>query len=102
MNIAPYEVTIVVINPKDEEQMKVGENLYNELNKLGIDTMLDDRAERPGVKFNDMDLIGIPVRITIGKKINDGMLEIKMRNEENATECKLEDTIEKVKEIVSK
>ena len=64
--------------------------------------MLDDRAERPGVKFNDMDLIGIPVRITIGKKINDGMLEIKMRNEENATECKLEDAIEKVKEIVSK
>lgn len=102
MNIAPYEVTIVVINPKDEEQMKVGENLYNELNKLGIDTMLDDRAERPGVKFNDMDLIGIPVRITIGKKIKDDILEIKLRKEDTVEECKVEDAIEKIKEIISK
>ena len=102
MNIAPYKVTIVVINPKDEAQMEMGEKLYNELNNLNIETMLDDRAERPGVKFNDMDLIGIPVRITIGKKINDGILEVKKRNEENSIECKVEDALGKIEEIVSK
>lgn len=102
MNIAPYKVAIVVINPKEEKQLSVGEEIYNKLNEQGIDTILDDRNERPGVKFNDMDLIGIPVRITIGKKINDDILEIKLRKEDTVEECKVEDAIEKIKEIISK
>lgn len=102
INLAPYKVAIVVINPKEEKQLSVGEEIYNKLNEQGIDTMLDDRAERPGVKFNDMDLIGIPVRITIGKKINDGMLEIKLRKEDTVEECKVEDAVEKIKVIISK
>ena len=81
INLAPYKVAIVVINPKEEKQLSVGEEIYNKLNEQGIDTILDDRNERPGVKFNDMDLIGIPVRITIGKKIKDDILEIKLRKE---------------------
>ncbi len=102
INLAPYKVAIVVINPKEEKQLSVGEEIYNKLNEQGIDTILDDRNERPGVKFNDMDLIGIPVRITIGKKIKDDILEIKLRKEDTVEECKVEDAIEKIKEIISK
>ena len=82
MNIAPYKVCIVLINPKDEKQCKIANEIYEKLNEMGIDTVLDDRNERPGVKFNDMDLIGIPVRITVGKKAEEGNIEIKKRNEE--------------------
>ena len=102
INLAQYKVAIVVINPKEEKQLSVGEEIYNKLNEQGIDTILDDRNERPGVKFNDMDLIGIPVRITIGKKIKDDILEIKLRKEDTVEECKVEDAIEKIKEIISK
>ena len=100
--VAPYKVAIVVINPKDEKQLSTGEELYSKLNKLGIDTLIDDRKERAGVKFNDMDLIGIPMRITVGKKITDGMVEFKMRNEENSEDCKLDSVIEKINSILNK
>ena len=102
MNVAPYKVAVVVINPKDEEQLKAGNELYNTLNSLGIDTLIDDRKERAGVKFNDMDLIGIPMRITVGKKITDEMVEFKMRNEENSEDCKLDSVIEKINSILNK
>ena len=62
--------------------------------------LIDDRTERAGVKFNDMDLIGIPVRITIGKKINDNIVEIKLRNAEESKECKSEDIINEVQNII--
>jgi len=100
MSVAPYKIGIVVINSKDEGQNKEGEKLYSEFNQSGIDTLIDDRAERAGVKFNDMDLIGIPVRITIGKKISEGIVEIKLRNEEEVRECKLENVVEEVKNII--
>ena len=76
MNIAPFKVCIVQISDKDEKQKEVANNLYNTLNSMGIDTLLDDRNERPGVKFNDMDLIGIPVRITVGKKVEENNVEL--------------------------
>ena len=101
MNVAPYKVAIVVINSKDEEQAALGDEIYDKLNSLGIDTLIDDRDERPGVKFNDMDLLGIPVRITIGKKVQDGLVEIKKRNENESKEIKIEETIEFVKNIVN-
>ena len=69
---------------------------------MGIDTLIDDRKERAGVKFNDMDLIGIPMRITVGKKITDEMVEFKMRNEENSEDCKLDSVIEKINSILNK
>ena len=100
MNVAPYKVAIVVINPKEEKQIEVGDMLYNKLNEMGVDTLIDDRAERPGVKFNDIDLLGIPVRITIGKKITDDVVEVKMRTGSEAEDCKVEDIIEKINEIV--
>jgi len=100
INVAPYKVAIVVINPKEEAQLEAGNKLYDELNKLGIDTMIDDRTERAGVKFNDIDLLGIPVRITIGKKIGEGIVELKRRAEDIVEECKVQDITEKVKEII--
>ena len=93
MSIAPYKVAIVLIDPKNEEQSKVANDLYNTLNSIGIDTILDDRNERPGVKFNDMDLIGIPLRITVGKKVNEGKVELKKRAESENTDIAIEEIV---------
>ena len=71
MNVAPFKVAIIVANVNDKDTFKYAKNLYTKLNSMEIDCLLDDRKERPGVKFNDMDLIGIPIRITVGKKINE-------------------------------
>ena len=100
INVAPYKVAIVVINPKDEMQSKAGEELYSKLNSLGIDTLIDDREERAGVKFNDIDLIGIPIRITIGKKITENVVEIKLRKEQNTEDCNMENVIERIKKCI--
>lgn len=100
MSIAPYKVSIVLINPKDEKQSKIANDLYRELNSIGIDTMLDDRNERPGVKFNDMDLIGSPIRITIGKKIEENQVELKLRNQDEVKIISTETIIDEVKKII--
>ena len=100
MEIAPYKVCIVLINSKDEECSKKANELYNKLNSLGIDTLLDDRDERPGVKFNDMDLIGIPIRIVIGNKAKEGIVEYKNRNSNDVFELSFKDAITKIKENV--
>ena len=100
MSIAPYKVAIVLIDRKNEMQKEVAENLYEQLNKIGIDTILDDRDERPGVKFNDMDLIGIPIRITVGKKVNDGEIEIKLRKESEVNTVKIDDAINTIEECI--
>lgn len=96
LEIAPFKVCIVLLNQEGESYAN---KLYEELNKDGIDTLLDDRDERPGVKFNDMDLIGIPIRITIGKKYNEKVVELKLRDEKESKEIKidnLKDTINKL------
>jgi len=67
---------------------------------MGIDTLIDDRTERAGVKFNDIDLIGIPIRITIGKKINDNLVEVKLRKEETVKEYTLEEVVNEIKRII--
>jgi len=82
--VAPYQVAIVQISGKDEAQVKCADELYEAFKKLGIEPLLDDRDERPGVKFKDMDLIGIPFRITVGKGVKDGVVEVKARGAENA------------------
>ena len=81
-DLAPFQCAVVIISMKDEEQVTKAEELYNGLKDAGIDTLLDDRDARPGVKFKDMDLIGIPCRIVIGKGIKDGMVEFKSRTGE--------------------
>jgi len=78
--IAPYEVVVVAVNAKAEEQLAYAEEIYEELRAAGVDVLLDDRKERAGVKFNDCDLIGYPVRIAIGPKtIESGVIEVKLR-----------------------
>lgn len=96
LSVAPYHVSVIPVNIKDEAQMKIANKLYDELRKIGVDAILDDRNERPGVKFNDSELIGIPMRVTVGKKITDGEVEFKLRDGEMEV-IKIEDVLEKVK-----
>lgn len=78
--IAPYEAVIVPVSTKDEDMVKIAETLYAEIKALGVEVVLDDRNERAGVKFNDADLIGYPVRLTVGKKsAAEGTVELKVR-----------------------
>ena len=77
--IAPYHAVIIPVSTKDEQQMKVAEDIYKTLKKHGVEAVIDDRDERPGVKFKDADLIGFPYRITVGKGIADGVVEFKVR-----------------------
>lgn len=90
LSVAPYHIIITIINTKDESQIQLGEKLYEEYNNLGFDVLLDDRKERPGVKFKDRDLIGIPLRITVGKRASENIVEfstrLKKENEELTTE----------------
>lgn len=92
LSITPYKVIIVPVVASDNIQFKLAEKIYNKLNECGIETILDDRDERAGVKFKDADLIGIPIRITVGKKAGEDIIELKDRktgqiNEINAEEC---------------
>ena len=97
LEIAPFKVAIVLLNDSAKEYAN---DLYDKLNSMGIDTLLDDRDERAGVKINDMDLIGIPIRITIGKKYSDGLVELKLRKDDKATEVEIDSLISKVKEMI--
>lgn len=100
VNVAPFKVGIVLIDKKDENQSKAALDLYNQLNYLGIDVILDDRDERAGVKFNDMDLIGIPYRITIGKKINEDLVELKLRNTQESMDININNILNKINELI--
>jgi prolyl-tRNA synthetase len=80
-NIAPFQAVITLLRPDDSEQRQAAERYYEELTQQGIDCLLDDRQERPGVKFEDAELIGIPVRITVGNKFSQGIVELFSRKE---------------------
>lgn len=82
LSVAPYHVSVIPVNVKDEEQTRIANELYEELINMGIEALLDDRNERAGVKFKDSELMGIPMRVTVGKKINDGEVEFKLRDGE--------------------
>ncbi len=100
LSVAPYKVGIVLADFKDEKMNDFANELYDKLNNLGIDTLLDDRKERIGVKFNDMDLIGLPIRITIGKKFAEGLIEIKTRNGKINETVSIDEVIERIKNII--
>ena len=95
MSVTPYQVIITVINMKDEKQSELGEKLYNEFLKKGVEVLFDDRNERPGVKFADRDLIGIPVRITVGKKAGEGIVEYSLRKDKENFEIGFEEAVSK-------
>ncbi len=102
LSVAPYHVIIVPVNVKDEKVVKTSYEIYNKLNEMGVETLIDDRNERAGVKFNDADLIGIPMRITVGKKAKDGLVEFKLRNETEVKDIKIEDILNTVKAVFEK
>ena len=93
VSVAPYQVVVVPVNYANDEQRELAEAIYKELAALGIEVLLDDRSERPGVKFKDADLIGIPVRITVGKKAGEGIVEYKLRKEQTITELTKEEAV---------
>ncbi|WP_461205227.1 proline--tRNA ligase [Clostridium sp. DL1XJH146] len=96
--VAPYHVVVVPVKVKDEKQMEVALKIYNELKEAGVEVLLDDRNERPGVKFKDADLIGLPIRITVGRGVTEGKVEYKLRKEAEKTEIAIEDALGKVRE----
>lgn len=100
LSVAPYHAIVTVVNTKDPIQMDLAEKIYNELSSKGVEALLDDRDERPGVKFKDADIMGIPIRITVGKKGASGIVEFKLRNEANLVEKTAEEAIDKAVEMV--
>ena len=100
--VAPYHVIITIINTKKEEQTLLGEKLYKELLDCGIEVLLDDRNESAGVKFKDRDLVGIPIRITVGKKAGENIVEYSLRKEEKKVEIPVDEIMDKIKEEFEK
>jgi prolyl-tRNA synthetase len=95
--IAPYQVIVTIPNVKDAQQVEIAEKLYAELNQAGIDALLDDRDERPGVKFKDADLIGIPYRIVTGRAIANGKVEVVERKTRNSQEIDIAEVVSIIK-----
>lgn len=96
LSIAPYQVVVTVVNMGDENQVKTGERIYSHLMGAGLEVLLDDRSVSAGFKFNDADLIGIPIRVTVGKKVSQGLVEVKKRYEEHAQSISTESVVEAV------
>lgn len=101
MSVAPYHVIITLVKPGDETQEAVAEEIYSRLSDAGVEVLLDDRDERPGVKFKDADLLGIPVRITVGKRAPEGVVEYKLRREAEKQEMSVSEAVAAAIEIVN-
>lgn len=95
--IAPYHVVVVPVNVKKEEHLENAEKIYKELEAAGVEVLLDDRNERAGFKFKDSDLLGIPMRITVGKDIVDGKVEFKLRKEADKEIISVDEVLDRVK-----
>ncbi|MGM9932256.1 proline--tRNA ligase [Pradoshia sp.] len=100
VNIAPYQVHLIPVNMKDEAQKQLGEDLYEQLSRAGYDVLIDDRPERAGVKFADSDLIGLPVRVTVGKKASEGIVEVKLRKNGESFEIPAGELLERLKTLI--
>ena len=98
--IAPYQVIVVPVSTNDETQMNTANEIYNNLLKSGVEVVIDDRDERPGVKFKDADLIGFPYRITVGKTIQEGLVEFKTRETGEMEKLTPEEATQKILDIV--
>lgn len=96
---APYKVIVIPTNTKDETVMGVAEKLYNSYIDAGYETLIDDRNERPGVKFKDADLLGIPLRVTVGRRAGEGIVELKFRMDGAMSEATVEEALEAASKI---
>ncbi|AFS70803.1 proline--tRNA ligase [Exiguobacterium antarcticum] len=97
--IAPFDVHLIAVNGKNADQMQVAETVYQELTAAGFSVLFDDRKERAGVKFADADLIGLPVRINVGKKAPEGIVELKARRGGEAEEIQQTNLLEAVRSL---
>ncbi len=93
-SIAPFDIHVVPVNVKNETQRTLAEDIEKLLQDAGYQVLLDDRKERAGVKFADSDLMGLPVRITVGKKADDGIVEIKLRKSGETVEVKVDELVD--------
>jgi prolyl-tRNA synthetase len=99
LSVAPYEVIVSVIGANEAETMEAAEQFYGELKSSGVDVLLDDRDLRPGVKFKDADLIGIPLRVNFGGKgLKEGIVELKWRTSADSERVAIADAVKTVLE----
>lgn len=101
ISIAPYQVIVVPISAKDPAQAEAAEDIYRRLQQAGVEVVLDDRDERPGVKFKDADLIGFPIRINVGpRSLQSGNAEVVLRRSKEKTEVPLDDIVSYIERII--
>jgi len=99
ISVAPFEVTIILLNPEDEAQCNAAVRLYEELQQAGVDVLLDERDERPGVKFKDADLVGCPIQVVAGRLASDGKVEVRLRSDKSKEEVSVDDASARVLEL---
>lgn len=101
VSVAPYHAIITVMKPEDEVQAQTAERIYKELMDAGVEVLLDDRKERPGVKFKDADLLGIPVRLTVGRGAPEGKIEYKLRRDAEKEELSVDEGIARAIRLIN-
>jgi len=84
LGIAPYHCAVIIVNTKEQAQRDLGEEVYRRLDEAGVEVLLDDREQSPGVKFKDMDLVGIPLQVVVGKRAGEGLAEARRRGQKGA------------------
>jgi prolyl-tRNA synthetase len=97
--LTPFDVIVTITNIKQDDVRAAGEKLYEDLQRAGLEVLLDDRDERAGVKFKDADLIGVPYRITIGKKAAEGVVELFERRTKQSEDVKISDVVTHVQRL---
>jgi prolyl-tRNA synthetase len=98
--VAPFHVHLISVNPKNDEQRQLADEWYDKLGQAGYEVLYDDRQERPGVKFADSDLIGIPVRVTVGKRASEGIVEVKVRRTGEVMEVHVNELVETIQRLL--
>ena len=101
-SIAPFEVVVAPVNVKDEAVRAAAEDIAKQVEAAGVDVVLDDRDERPGVKFKDADLVGIPFRITVGKKVTEGTVEVVLRSTREVRDVRITAVVETIRELLGR
>lgn len=96
--IAPFDIHVIPVDVKKSEQLDAATTIYTDLKAAGFEVLLDDRKERAGVKFSDADLIGLPIRVTVGRGISDGLVEVKIRQTGEVVEVKVTDLVAFIEE----
>ena len=98
-NIAPFDIHLVPVDMRNTDQVKVTDQLYASLNAAGFQVLMDDRAERPGIKFSESDLIGLPIRITVGRRVSEGIVEVKIRQTGAVVEVSVENLADQIEDM---